>query len=142
MDTEDGMSTAQRDQRRAQAIELKLGGATYQVIADTLGYYDRSHARRDILEGLQEVREYQRDLALQLTDLMWERYERLLTAHWPIALQGDPDAATTVIRITEAQIKLRGLAAPVKVDLGRVQDVFEQLMAGAPPDDETSEPEE
>jgi hypothetical protein len=138
----DDLTDAQREQRRARAIEAKLGGATYQTIAETCGYYDRSHARRDILDGLAEVRDYQRDLALQLTDVMWERYERLLSAHWPAALTGDVDASTTVLRITEAQIKLRGLAAPVKVDIARVQDVFEQLIAGAAPDEATDESEE
>jgi hypothetical protein len=136
------LTTAQREQRRAKAIEAKLGGATYPAIAEQFGYYDRSHARRDILEGVKEVQAQQRDTALALTDLMWERYERLLSAHWPAALLGDPDATQAVIRITEAQIKLRGLAAAVKVDLGRVQGVFEQLIAGASQTDDSSEPEE
>ena len=129
------MTTAQREQRRARAIESALGGASYQKIADEFGYYDRSHARRDIREGLKEVQEQQRDNALALVDMLWARYERLLAAHWPNALLGDADSTNAAIRITVEQTKLKGLAAPVKVDFDRVREVFEALTGGADSDD-------
>lgn len=117
------------EQRRARAIELKLGGFTYERIARELGYYDRSHARRDILDALAEIMGEQRDNALHLVDLMWERYERILAANWLPALQRDPDATMAVLKVTAAQIGLRGLAAPVRVDFDRVRAAFERLMA-------------
>lgn len=124
------LSPAQRQQRRAKAIELKLGGWTWDRIAQALGYYDRSHANRDAREEIERISAEQRENALHLRDLMFARYERLVASNWDAALGGDPDAVEVVRKITADQVKLLGLAAPVKVDLGRVRDVFAQLVAG------------
>lgn len=137
------LTEAQRQQRRAQAIELKLGGWTWERIAQRLGYYDRSHASRDAREEIERISAEQRENALNLRDLMFARYERLIAAHWDAALQGDADAAEAVRKITADQVKLLGLAAAVKVDLGRVREVFARLVAGEEaPADDTDEDED
>jgi hypothetical protein len=143
MDGQDdaALSVAQLAQRRAKAIELKLGGFNYGQIAARLGYYDRSHCRRDILVALREVIAEQRDNANELVDLMWERFERIIAANWVLALSGDSDATTLVLNATEAQIRLRGLAAPVRVDFDKVRAAFEQLLA-SPDNDGTDTQDE
>lgn len=130
------LNGAQRQQRRAKAVELKLGGWTWDRIASALGYYDRSHASRDAREEIERISAEQRENALHLRDLIFARYERLIGAHWEAALGGDPDAAEAVRKITADQVKLLGLAAAVKVDLGKVRDVFARLVAGGQGDDE------
>lgn len=125
------------EQRRAMAIELRLGGWTWERIAQRLGYYDRSHANRDARIEIERISAEQRENALHLRDLIFERYERLIASHWEAALGGDPDAAEAVRKITADQVKLLGLAAAVKVDLGKVRDVFARLVAG-----ESVEPDE
>lgn len=127
------------EQRRAAAIEMRLGGWTWDRIAQRLGYYDRSHASRDARIEIERISSEQRENALHLRDLIFERYERLIAANWEAALGGDPDAAENVRRITADQVKLLGLAAPVKVDLGKVRDVFAQLVADEDQPDDTGE---
>ncbi|MGH3637366.1 MAG: hypothetical protein ACRDTS_25455 [Mycobacterium sp.] len=116
------------ERRRAAAIELRLGGWTYDRIAQRLGYYDRSHVNRDVRVEIERIGAEQRENALHLRDLIFERYERLIASSWEAALGGDPDAVEAVRKLTADEVKLLGLAAPVKVDLGRVRDVFAQLV--------------
>jgi hypothetical protein len=130
------LTSAQRQQRRALAIELKLGGWTWDRIAARLGYYDRSHASRDAREEIERISAEQRENALHLRDLIFERYERLISASWEAALGGDPDAAEAVRKLTADEVKLLGLAAAVKVDLGKVREVFERLVSGESDADE------
>jgi len=136
------LNDAQRQQRRAKAIELRLGGWTWDRIAERLGYYDRSHANRDAREEIQRISAEQRENALRLRDLMFERYERLVASQWETALAGDPDAAEIVRKLTADQVKLLGLAAALKVDLNRVRDVFARLVAGEQGEDESEDEEE
>lgn len=127
---DDDKPTMTPEQRRAAAIELRLGGWTWDKIALRLGYYDRSHASRDARVEIERISAEQRDNALHLRDLIFARYERLIAAHWDVALQGDADAAEAVRKITADQVKLLGLAAPVKVDMGKVRDIFARLVEG------------
>lgn len=118
------------EQRRAAAIELRLGGWTYDRIAQRLGYYDRSHVNRDVRVEIERISAEQRDNALHLRDLMFERLERLVAAAWEPALGANPDAIELVRKLTADEVKLLGLAAAVKVDLGKVREVFSRLVAG------------
>lgn len=129
-ENDDKLSPAQLQQRRAKAIELRLGGCTYDQIAQQLGYYDRSHANRDVRVEIERISAEQRENALNLRDLMFARLERLVAAAWDNALGADADAIELVRKLTADEVKLLGLAAAVKVDLGRVREVFAQLVAG------------
>lgn len=80
---------AQLKEQDRQALTLRMGGATYDQIADRLGFADRSGARKAVLratstedQALAEMRDEQRRESLA-------RMDRMLTAIWAAAL-GDP----------------------------------------------------
>ena len=49
------MTSSAPDDRRARALELHLAGATYQTIADQLGYASKSGAHNAVQEALKDL---------------------------------------------------------------------------------------
>jgi len=99
-------------QRRAQALELRAMGLTYEQIAERLKYSGRAHAHRDVQEALAELVE------APAKDLLAEelsRLERLLQGVWAEARKGDTGKINTVLRILDARAKYLGLYAPDRV---------------------------
>jgi hypothetical protein len=98
--------------RRNKAINLKMAGATWQMIADQCGYASEAAALMDIKrfrqqQNLQAVASYE-----ELRDQEGERLDRLQMGHWAAAVGGDKDAAAVVLKIMERRAKLMGLDAP------------------------------
>lgn len=101
--------------RRRNAVELRITGATYDEIAQALGYSDRGQANRDVHRALKEIT---KEPAEQLRDLELARLDKLQKGSWVAAISGnDPKAAQVVIKVMGMRHKLLGLEAPRKVDL-------------------------
>ncbi len=104
-----------------QVLELRRAGVTFDVIAARLGFRDRSGAyraySRAMLRTLQPV-------AAEIRTLEVDRLDRLHAAYWPAALQGDVQAAVTVLRIMDRRAKLLGLDAPARSEV-RVSDAVD-----------------
>lgn len=120
--------------RRSQAVALKLGGATWQQIADQLGYSDRGAACKDVSRALEQSRAELRENAEELRTLQHERYQRLLMAVWPMAVQGDLRANEQAARLVDRITNLLGLNAPIQHEVitvdavtARIRDLSEQL---------------
>ena len=102
-------------QRAMQAVELRVQGQTYAQIADALRYGDESGARHAVsrllarreAEGIDELRAVHS-----------ARLEGVLSAHWPAATSGEPDAARIVLQTLDRIAKLYGLDAPTRVAVG------------------------
>ncbi len=109
---------AQRDrrieeaQRRRRALELRVAGATYEEIAEALGYVSRGTAWKAVWRA---YREGLRDPAEHLRELETERLDRLQKAWWTKALGGDVSAFRYLLRLMERRAKLLGLDAPTKI---------------------------
>jgi hypothetical protein len=88
------------DQRRGQALELYLAGATPEVIAQTLGYASGDEAR-EVIQGAFGVGAVAAELA---------RLDALLTGLWANARRGDVQAVDRVLRIGERRLALLALA--------------------------------
>ena len=133
--------------RRQDAIGLRLAGLDYLTIgkklaadpkiSSTMTAYPAGYG----IEAYEEGRPPPTDMALaelvmqnlhrvmrqrrtkiaegldQLLDLQDERLNRILTASWTQAIQGDSTAINTVLRIMERQSKLWGLDAPTKTEV-------------------------
>lgn len=101
----------------AAAVALRLSGASYDEIAETLSMPSASYAREAVIE----------QLALRVTDadrttMRHEedaRLARLLRSAWPKAINGEhPEhlkAATFCAQIIDRRIRLYGLDAPAEV---------------------------
>lgn len=71
--------TAAEKSRRA--VALKLGGASYQEIADKLGYADASGARSAVLRAMER---HTAEDVQTLRQMHGERLETLLASVWPL----------------------------------------------------------
>jgi hypothetical protein len=97
--------------KRKQALQLRLAGASYRQIADTLGYADGNPG--DVWRIVQEeLKEVTREPAENVRMMEMERLDLLQMTHWPAARQGDYQATAMVLRIMEMRARYYGLSAP------------------------------
>jgi hypothetical protein len=110
---------AQITQRRAQAVELRCGGASWEAIAATLGYASRGAACTDVTRALDQRLADLGPRVDRLRTLALERLDATLRAVWPLLDSPDPltltRAAGTVVRVEERRAKLEGTDAPTRV---------------------------
>ena len=98
-------------ERRRRAVEMALGGATYQQIAQGMGYANRGTVHRIVQQALRQ-REVDGIDEVRLLEL--GRLDALQAALWGPALEGDTRAAVVVLRLIDRRCRLLGLYAPVR----------------------------
>lgn len=108
---------------QTEALRLRQSGATFQQIADRLGYSDRSGAHRAVMAALKEsVTEPNAEMrSLELSDLA-----SLQDALWPSANAGDQGAVDRVLKIMERRAKILGLDAAPKLPQGDIDELIQQ----------------
>jgi hypothetical protein len=115
--------------KRRQAVELRLAGATYAVIADRLGYANHGSARKAVLVALKTAI---REPAAEVLDRELERLDTMLLGLWAQARRGDVVAIDRVLKIMDRRAKYLGLDK-VQVDVtthdGDLQDLDAALAA-------------
>lgn len=102
-----------RRKRDINAMKLRLAGATFQEIADQLGYSDRSLARRAIMR---EISLEAGSAPQELRDQQLLRVHGLLRANYMRALQGDFRAAQICLQCLAREAQLCGLDMPVRIE--------------------------
>jgi hypothetical protein len=107
--------------RRAQAIELRTQGWTYEAIARQLGHANRGTAFAIVRKALDtpEAEEVERHRALEAA-----RLDRLQVSLWGGAMAGDVAAVAQVRRIIETRIRLLGLIDRMPQDDGSCRTVL------------------
>jgi len=130
---------AKTAERRRQAIQMRLAGADWDVIADRLDYASRGAACTDVTRAMEKAAaEAIRDADV-LRQIELERINRLQVAYWTKATAGDTDAAKVVQWCIERRSKLTGLDAPIKhqvATIGAIEAAIAELeaqMAAAAP---------
>ena len=123
-------------QRSAQAIALRIGGATYPAIASVLGYNSPQAAAKAVGDSLAAT---VREPSDELRSLELERLDALFLALWPAAKRGVLGAADRCLRVMERRARLLGLDAPVSFSVDwrkeaelagfKASDLFEELVA-------------
>jgi hypothetical protein len=94
-------------QKQLQALDLRLGGATFQQIADALGYKTRMGALHAVREAR---RKSPQDAGIKLARWMErERYNRAQLALWPRVQAGDLEAINAWIRLSKRRCEFDGL---------------------------------
>ncbi|MFI2663263.1 hypothetical protein [Micromonospora carbonacea] len=136
-------SKAQRAQvakRRAEAVAMRMTGASFQAIADALGYSSRGAACQDVTRALEaaiaeqtRATDIYREEELQRLDLLlaeaWAVLKRqhVTVSHGRVIRDEDTDqpliddgptlaAIDRVLKIQERRAKFLGLDAPTKVE--------------------------
>lgn len=103
------------EERRRQALELHLAGATYDEIAAQCEYAGRSGAYKAVQQALAARRTPDvapEDAKPAETELA--RLDAMLTGLWPKARRGDVAAVDRVLQIEQRREKLLKQSAPEK----------------------------
>jgi hypothetical protein len=101
-------------EKHVEALQLRKAGATYQQIADTLGYSSISGAEKAVKTALAGMIH---EPAAELIILERSRLDALLMAVWGQAVKGNQGAIDRALRIMERRARLLGLDAPVRTDV-------------------------
>ncbi len=108
--------------REAEALHLRLSGATYQVIAEQLGI-SAPGAYKVVMRACERVHAKTRESAQVVLHLELMRLDRLLFAVWPLAIEGKSlKAVDRVLKIMERRSRYLGLDAPTKTVVGALED--------------------
>jgi hypothetical protein len=100
-------------ERQRKAVELRMAGLTFQAIADTLGYANRSSATDAVTRALRDT--VPKELTDELRQIENQRLDRLYGPMYARALAGDHRAVDACLRIMARRAALNGLDAPVRV---------------------------
>jgi hypothetical protein len=115
-------------ERRVQALQLRMAGASYRAIGSRLGVSE-AQAHRDVHAELTRLAEKAADAAEQVRTLELERLDAMLLALWPQAKQANQGAIDRVLRLMERRAKLLGIDAPTRIDA--TLDVYEVIIGAA-----------
>ena len=102
-----------RAERKRNALELRLAGASYRDIAQALDVSPAT-AMQDCKEALADIPMQQAD---EMRTVELSRLDRLQRAVWPKAVKGDLQAVDRAIKIIDRRAKLFGLDAPQQVQI-------------------------
>lgn len=102
-----------RAERKKNALELRLAGASYRDIAQALEVSPAT-ALQDCKEALADIPAQQAD---EMRTVELSRLDRLQRAVWPRAIKGDLQAVDRAIKIIDRRAKLFGLDAPQQVQI-------------------------
>jgi hypothetical protein len=100
--------------RKLQALELRKAGATFQMIADQLGYRSPSGAHKAVVSALRATL---REPAEELRELELTRLDAMLLSLWRRVQAGEERAIDRALRIMERRARLLGLDAPTRGEL-------------------------
>lgn len=103
-----------------RALELRKAGATYETIAQMMGYSSKSTAFNAVNRLMTSTK---REGSREAFEMELRRLDDLLMALWPAARQGELPAIDRTLRIMESRRKLLGLDAPEKVQT-QIQQVI------------------
>ncbi len=103
--------TLERAEREREAIVLRRGGASFEEIAERVGFADRSGAKKAVERGLAR---WMRECDEELRALELERTDAIIARLWPLIDRQHPDldALAAYLRIANYRAKIAGLYAP------------------------------
>ncbi len=101
-------------QKERQALELRKGGASYQSIADAVGYTNAGGARKAVLRAFGAVIQ---EPVEELRSLQKERLNHMLLTLWPKVQAGDERAIDTALRVMDKMDRLSGTDAAQQVNV-------------------------
>ncbi len=98
-----------QSERELQALQLRKAGHTFAYIAKQTGYRHRSAARKAVKRALEQRLNETAETGAAFLTLQAQRLRELLAAHWDRAVEGDPKATLTVLKIMASQNAIMGL---------------------------------
>ena len=126
--------------RRKEVIQLREAGATWADIADTIeerhgagalpNHWGKRYACQDFHRALGKLQEEVRDRARSVREMELKRLNRMQRGLWRSAIDGDTDAARTVVKLMKRRASLLGLDEPEELDVtaGTDTETIETLL--------------
>lgn len=108
-------------QRREQAVNMRIGGATFAQIGKQLGM-TRQGARQAVQAALYATAKSTEEKADELRVLEMHRLDALQAANWQDAMNGDIQKGKLLLSIMTRRAAMLGLDAPTKTEM-RVGEV-------------------
>lgn len=109
-----GSSRIQSQQKRRAALEMRKAGATYDQIAQAVGYKDGGGARKAVIKAMGDV--IQEPVA-ELKVLQHERLNHMLVAIWTRVQSGDLAAMNMALSIMNKMDALAGTEAAQRIEV-------------------------
>ena len=92
--------------KRRKALELRKAGASFESIAQELGFANKGGAYKAVMSALDNT---VREPVNEVRKLELERLDRLFLAVWPPALKGDGKSLDRCLQIIRQRSSLEGL---------------------------------
>ena len=102
-------------EKERQVLAYRQGGATFDQIAQRLGYSNESGARAAFRRAMERIKDDA--INSEMRELHRQRLEIALKAIWPQVIQGDFEAIKLMLKILERDAKLYGIDAPIKTEV-------------------------
>jgi ribosomal protein S7 len=99
-------------EKRRRALQLRIGGATFEQIATQIGYPGQRHRAYKIVN--EAIREIYREPAEELVQIECARLDAMLLGLWTRARSGEERAIASVIKIMDRRAAYLGLDAATK----------------------------
>lgn len=110
-------------EKRAQALQLKLAGATNEQIVEAGIYANRGTVSREIKKALADITH---DAAADVLKLELSRLDTALMGIWGAVRSGDVFAIDRMLKIMDRRARYLGLDQPVESD--NVSEVREAMV--------------
>lgn len=110
------------EERRRKALALHSAGATYQQIADVVGFATSSGAHACVREALKAHRP---DSMEEEWESQLARSDAMLQGLWPAARKGDAQAVEKVLKLEERRVRVLtalGLYTPPQEEAEETQE--------------------
>jgi hypothetical protein len=104
-------------EREVQALELRKAGVSYRVIAARMEM-SQGGAFKAVMRAIDRIRAESSEKAEQLREIELMRLDSLQAGIWVDAVNGDPKAVNTLLRLMKRRAELLGLDAPSPKDAG------------------------
>ena len=104
-----GVKAIRQQEIALKALELRKAGATYEMIAQQLGYKNKGTAFGAVARLMNQSK---REGAKEAFEMELRRLDDLLMSVWPAARQGEMPAIDRALRIMERRAKMLGIDAP------------------------------
>lgn len=102
--------------QREKAIALRLAGLGYAAIGQKLGI-STAAAFRAVDYVLKQSAKHRAEAGATILDAELERLDRLQTAGWSRALNGDPESIRACLAVITQRAKLLGIEAPNRLEV-------------------------
>lgn len=109
-----GPSKILAQEKMRKAVELRKAGATYDSIAQMVGYSDASGARKAVERAMKQMIQ---EPALEMKTIQIERCNHMLMTLWPKVQQGDERAIDSSLRIMDKIDRYMGTEQAQKIDI-------------------------